>query len=42
MRNYLILKEKAKQFDDDPEIQGLLATFVRQAPGDRTAGPLQS
>src|SRR6476469_465509 len=25
MRNYLILKERAKQFDDDPEIQGLLA-----------------
>ena len=25
MRNYLIFKEKAKQFDDDSEIQGLLA-----------------
>ena len=25
MRNYLILKEKAQQFDDDPEIQGLLS-----------------
>src|SRR5688572_4107309 len=25
MRNYLILKEKARQFDDDPEIQALLA-----------------
>jgi len=24
MRNYLILKEKAQQFNDDPEIQGLL------------------
>ena len=25
MRNYLILKEKARQFDEDPEIQSLLA-----------------
>src|SRR4029453_17082435 len=25
MRNYLILKEKAQQFNDDPEIQSLLA-----------------
>ena len=25
MRNYLILKDKAQQFNDDPEIQGLLA-----------------
>lgn len=25
MRNYLILKEKGRQFDDDPEVQGLLA-----------------
>jgi len=24
MRNYLILKEKARQFDEDPEIQSLL------------------
>jgi xylose isomerase len=25
MRNYLILKDKAQQFNDDPEIQGLLS-----------------
>jgi xylose isomerase len=25
MRNYLILKEKARQFDEDQEIKGLLA-----------------
>ena len=25
MRNYLILKEKARQFDEDEEIQALLA-----------------
>ena len=24
MRNYLILKDKARQFDEDPEIQSLL------------------
>jgi xylose isomerase len=38
MRNYLILKEKAKQFDDDPEIQGLLADIRSTGPGDRTVG----
>jgi len=27
MRNYLILKEKARQFDEDQEIQSLLAEF---------------
>jgi xylose isomerase len=32
MRNYLILKEKAQQFNDDPEIQSLLADI-------RSAGP---
>jgi xylose isomerase len=34
MRNYLILKEKAKQFDDDPEIQGLLADIRSTGPGE--------
>jgi xylose isomerase len=32
MRNYLILKEKAKQFDEDPEVQGLLAEIHAVAP----------
>ena len=34
MRNYLILKEKAKQFDDDPEIQALLADIRSTGPGE--------
>ena len=32
MRNYLILKEKARQFDEDPEIQGLLTEIRTAAP----------
>ena len=32
MRNYLILKEKAQQFDEDPEVQGLLAEIHAVAP----------
>lgn len=34
MRNYLILKEKAQQFNDDPEIQGLLADIRSTGPGE--------
>jgi xylose isomerase len=33
MRNYLILKEKARQFDDDPEIQGLLGEIRNGSNG---------
>ncbi len=33
MRNYLILKEKARQFDEDKEIQALLAE-IRNSSGD--------
>ncbi|HEU5236691.1 MAG TPA: xylose isomerase [Pyrinomonadaceae bacterium] len=33
MRNYLILKEKARQFNEDPEIQALLAQIRAAAPG---------
>jgi len=33
MRNYLILKEKARQFDHDKEIQALLAE-IRNGSGD--------
>jgi xylose isomerase len=33
MRNYLILKEKARQFDEDKEIQALLAE-IRNGSGD--------
>jgi xylose isomerase len=36
MRNYLILKDKAKQFSDDDEIQALLA----EIRGNGTAEPL--
>jgi xylose isomerase len=32
MRNYLILKEKARQFNEDPEVQGLLAE-IRNGAG---------
>src|SRR5258705_7104641 len=32
MRNYLILKEKAQQFNDDPEIQSLLAQIRSSGP----------
>ncbi|MFN2531692.1 MAG: xylose isomerase [Pyrinomonadaceae bacterium] len=32
MRNYLILKEKARQFDEDSEIQSLLAEFRSATP----------
>lgn len=35
MRNYLILKEKARQFDQDSEIQSLLAE-IRESPGEHT------
>jgi xylose isomerase len=33
MRNYLILKDKARQFNEDPEIQALLAEIRAAAPG---------
>jgi xylose isomerase len=33
MRNYLILKEKARQFDEDSEIQSLLGE-IRSAPSE--------
>src|SRR4030095_12730905 len=33
MRNYLIFKDKARQFNEDPEIQALL-TEIRAAPPD--------
>ena len=32
MRTYMILKEKARRWNADPEIQGLLATINAQAP----------
>ncbi|HWP53343.1 MAG TPA: TIM barrel protein, partial [Pyrinomonadaceae bacterium] len=32
MRNYLILKDKARQFNEDPEIQALLAEITAAAP----------
>jgi hypothetical protein len=32
MRNYLILKEKARQFDENPEIRALLAEIHASAP----------
>ena len=35
MRNYLILKDKARQFDEDKEIQSLLAE-LRNGAGDHT------
>src|SRR5213075_1048305 len=34
MRNYLILKEKARQFNEDKEIQALLTEIRAVAPGD--------
>lgn len=34
MRNYLILKEKAQQFNDDPEIQQLLTEIRSASPED--------
>jgi len=34
MRNYLILKEKAEQFNDDPEIQSLLKEIRSASPED--------
>ena len=34
MRNYLILKEKAQQFNDDPEIQSLLTEIRSAGPED--------
>jgi len=37
MRNYLILKEKARRFNEDTEIQSLLAE-IRSAPGDYANG----
>ena len=36
MRNYLILKEKARQFDEDAEVQSLLAE-IRNGAGDNGA-----
>jgi xylose isomerase len=33
MRNYLILKEKARQFNQDPEIQAVLSEIRSVAPG---------
>jgi xylose isomerase len=33
MRNYLILKEKARQFDEDKEIQALLAEIRNGGDG---------
>ena len=38
MRNYLILKEKGKQFDEDDEIQGLLAE-IRNGSPEEPLGP---
>lgn len=38
MRNYLILKEKARQFDEDEEIQGLLAE-IRNGSPEEPLGP---
>jgi xylose isomerase len=38
MRSYLILKEKARQFREDREIQALLAE-IREAPGAESIGP---
>jgi xylose isomerase len=32
MRNYLILKEKARQFDEDQEVQSLLAQIRNGGP----------
>ncbi len=37
MRNYLILKEKARRFNEDTEIQSLLAE-IRSTPGENTNG----
>src|SRR6185436_2772478 len=33
MRNYLILKDKARQFNEDAEIQALLSEIRSAAPG---------
>ena len=41
MRNYLILKEKARQFDEDQEIQALLAEIRNGAETSRAAWPVQ-
>lgn len=38
MRNYLILKEKARQFDEDAEIQALLAE-IRNGSPEKPLGP---
>ena len=37
MRTYLILKEKARCFNDDPEIQGLLAQIHADDPNMKQA-----
>ena len=37
MRNYLILKEKARRFNEDTEIQSLLAE-IRSTPAENTNG----
>ena len=43
MRNYLILKEKARQFNEDAEIQGLLNEIHSAAPGfEEPLGPYSS
>lgn len=43
MRNYLILKEKAHQFDEDKEIQALLAEIHSSSNGDaQPLGPYTS
>jgi xylose isomerase len=38
MRNYLILKEKARQFDEDQEIQSLLAEIRNGGPVEPLGG----
>jgi len=38
MRNYLILKEKARQFDEDQEIKALLADISNGAGSSETLG----
>ena len=43
MRNYLILKEKARQFNDDAEIQALLSEIHAAVPGyEGPIGPYTS
>src|SRR5439155_11656348 len=42
MRNYLILKEKARQFNEDSEIQALLAEIRATSPGRDGLGAYSS